>query len=375
LRFNFPILILASLVALFSVGCQTSHSGFYPLGIYSVSNTNDLKNISQAGFNLVAGSAEKHYLDAAANFGLKVLASPHTSAGTNFNALAARKAISLYDQHPALWAWYLIDEPDLNRVPPNEVLESHRFLKNIGAKKPTALVIFQGYSALHYAGLSDILMVDRYPIPWLPLANFPQHVRMARLGAAPKQPLIAVIQAFDWTYYPDQLRGESNLRPPTFSELRCMTYAALASRANGLFYYCFNDGRWKMPEHNETWEPLQKVVAEVRSHQPLFSAQHIWWAYRQRFKEPTKRFNEALESSITLSLLRVKRGTAAVPSADYVLAVNNTPETLNHSFQSPVPNHAVINVLGEDRLLVTRNNWIDDTFEPYAVHIYGPILR
>ena len=45
---------------------------------------------------------------------------------------------------------------------------------------PTALVLFQGYEALDYGNISDILLIDRYPVPWLPLANFGQHVQMAR---------------------------------------------------------------------------------------------------------------------------------------------------------------------------------------------------
>lgn len=301
-----------------------------------------------------------------------MLASPHTSVGPKFDALAARRAVAQFDLHPALWAWYLIDEPDLNRVSPADVIASHRFLKRIGAKKPTSLVLFQGYSAADFGQIADILMIDRYPIPWLPLANFPQHVRMARLGAGPKRPLIAVIQTHDWSYYPDLLPGERNLRPPTFAELRCMTYAALAHRANGLFYYCFNDGRWKILDHPEVWESLRKTVAEVNDRWPLFQAEHQWWPYVHRFGDPKRRFNEALESSITPALLRVRIGNEHVPPGHYILAVNNTNQKHSYKITAPDGVDLFLPVFGENRFLPVIDGWIEDEFEPYAVRIYGP---
>lgn len=366
------LFFLFGAVIVLATGCSTPRAPFYPIGIYSVSNTNDFRTVSEAGFNLVAGSANAGYLDAARQANLKVLASPHTSAGPNFNAAAARRAVSAFDSHPALWAWYLIDEPDLHRVDPRRVTEANRYLKWAGAKKPTALVLFQGSTAIDYAHRSDILMIDRYPIPWLPLANFPQHIRLGRLALGKEKPLIAVIQAFDWTYYPDLL-SEKNLRPPTYSELRCMTYSALVQRANGIFYYCFNDGRWKMEEHPETWQALKTVVAEVQQRRPLFQAEHVWWPYAHGFSDPAKRFNSALESSIMPALLRVKRGDENVPAGDYILAVNNTPE--EHKYELTVPEGVTVAVpvLGEDRLVPVVKGRIYDTFAPFAVHVYGPL--
>lgn len=355
-----------------ATGCK-SPSTFYPVGIYSVPTTNDLRVVREAGFNLVAGSAEKGYLDAARGFGLKVLASPHTSAGKGFNASAARGAIKTFDSHPALWAWYLIDEPDLNEIPPEDVIKANRFIKNLHGIKPTALVVYSGYSSLHYANITDIMMIDRYPIPWLPLANFPQHVRMTRLALGKKKPLIAVIQAFDWHYYRELLPQEKDFRPPTYEELRCMTYCALAQRANGLFYYAYDGGGWKMSEHPDVWDALKKVVAEVDDFLPLFQAEHLWWPINHRFQDQSIRFNAALEGSIMPTLLRVKKGNYQVPAGDYVVAVNNTPKKHVYSFQLPSTTNPGVAILGEDRFARIEDDWVKDEFEPYAIHIYGPL--
>ena len=367
--------IVALMVFLTCTGCQNLRPPFYPLGIYSVPGLKDLPAVRRAGFNLVTGPAERSFLDAAQTVNLKVLASLPTAAGPQFNALAVRRTVAALDFHPALWGWYLIDEPDVTKVSPEAVRAAQRFMKFIPAKKPTALVIYQGATAIDYANIADITMIDRYPIPWLPLANVPQHVRLVRLALGKKKPLIAVIQAFDWSAYREELPGEKNLRPPTYDELRCMTYCALAQRATGLFYYCFASGAWRITEHPEVWEALKKVVREVNERSPLFQAEHLWWPVSHQFGDPTIRFNAALDSSITSVLLRVKRGNAAVPPGDYILTVNNTDKPHGYSFSLPKGGsvNGIIPVLGEDRFVAFLDQWVTDSFEPYAVHVYGPL--
>jgi hypothetical protein len=364
--------ILLAAVCVFGSGCRTAKQPFFPIGIYAVPKA-DLSKVRDAGFNLVAGSATQEYLDSAQQLGLRVLANPGTSAGNDFQAERARRTVARFDSHPTVWAWYLVDEPDLNGVPPDQVKQAHRFLKNLGAQKPTALVLYQGGEALTYANIADITMVDRYPIPWLPLANFPQHVRMARLALGQDKPLIAVVQAFDWSYYPKLLSSQTSLRPPTYDELRCMTYCALARRANGLFYYCFSDSAWKILDHAEVWNSLRSVVAELNQRMPLLTAEHIWWPYIHQFPDKNAGFNSALESSVIPALLRVKSGNSTVPRGDYLLAVNNTEKELTYRITLPQGNRDLVPVLSENRSVTVQGNWLEDKFSPYSVHIYGPM--
>ncbi len=356
-------------------GCAPGSHRFYPLGIYSVPNTNDLALVRAAGFNLVTGPTSKAYFDAAQAAGLRVLAAPGTAAGPHFDAARARQSVAALDRHPACWAWYLCDEPDFNHVPPAQVRQAGRFLKSLDARRPTALTLFQGYDALDYGGLADLVLVDRYPIPWLPLANVGQHLRQARLALGPHQPLIAVIQAFDWRYDARLLPGESRFRAPTLAELRCMTYCALAERANGLFYYAYDAGGWRMSEHRTTWEALCQVVREVQARRPLFEAEHRWWARDYAFPERAQAFNAALESSVTTAWLRVRRGNTEVPAGHYLLAVNNTDQPRTFRFRlpaAPARDGAALPVLGEARALEGGKGWVQDQFAPYAVHVYGP---
>ena len=102
------VVLLACLV--FAAGCVHSPSSSYPLGIYSVPEV-DLSTVAAAGFNRVAGPANQAYLNAADQEGLMVLAAPGTSAGPSFNPERARRAVTRFDRHPALWAWYWSTNP------------------------------------------------------------------------------------------------------------------------------------------------------------------------------------------------------------------------------------------------------------------------
>ena len=366
-------LICFLFIATFFLGCKVVNNQEYPVGIYSVGSSANLPDVAEAGFNLVTGPADIDYLDTAERNGLRVLASPGSSAGASFNSAKARSKIAQLDRHPALWSWYLIDEPDMHRVSPTKVKEAHNVLKRAGAIKPTSVVLYKGDESQWYGNIADITMVDRYPVPWLPLANFSQHIHKARLATDSERSLIAVIQSFDWSAYKSVLPGEENLRPPTEYELRSMTYSALARGANGIFYYSYADMLLKERKYPELWAALKRVVAEVRQRDVLFNAEHVWWPKAHHFENQDTRFNSALEASVQSVLLNVKLGDKSILPGHYILAVNTTP--LFHTYRFRLPWNVVdpVPVTFEDRFAISDGTWVAERFEPFAVHIYGPL--
>ena len=361
------------MVALGSAGCRVVRPAAFPIGLYSVGSETNLAEIADAGFSLVAGPARRGFLDAAKANGIGVMASPGSSAGDHFNPAKVRSTVAKLDGHPALWSWYLIDEPDMQRVSPERVEAAHRVVKRMGASKPTSLVLYQGDEAQWYGNIADITMVDRYPVPWLPLANFSQHIHKTRLATDRDRPLIAVIQSFDWTTHKSLLPGEENLRPPTERELRSMTYSALARGANGIFYYSYAEMRLKDRKYPELWEALKQVVKEVRQREVLFAAEHVWWPKAHHFENQDTRFNAALEASVQSVLLRVKRGDGLLPPGHYILAVNTTPLPHTYRFRLPWKTTGQVPVLEEGRHATTDGSWVVDRFDPFAVHVYGPL--
>ncbi|MEC7882592.1 MAG: hypothetical protein VYB35_06760, partial [Verrucomicrobiota bacterium] len=156
LNIRYPVYLICLLfIGVGLSGCKVVKRPDYPIGIYSVGNANNLPDIAAVGFNLVTGPAEIDYLDAAESNDLMVLASPGSVAGEAFNVAKIRATIARFDRHPALWSWYLIDEPDMKLIDPDRVQEAHSALKRAGATKPTSLVLYKGDEAQWYGGIAD----------------------------------------------------------------------------------------------------------------------------------------------------------------------------------------------------------------------------
>lgn len=353
-------------------GCRAPRSNFV-VGLYGVDRIEDLSVAKEAGFDVVVGPASRPYFDAAHELGMRVFAFPGTSAGPSFDTNAAARAVASLDRHPALFAWYLVDEPDFNHIHPAWVLQARRSLRRMRARAPLAVVFQHGAEVSDYREAGDLLMVDRYPVAWQPLSVFEQHVRMAQRSAGGK-PFYAILQAFDWSAFPHLLPGESGFREPTFQELRCMTYGALVQRAQGLFYYSYRANRWQLDQHPELWASLKRIVAEIRAWQPLFEAEHGWWPWRQSLiYEEASRLNEVQESRVSLAWLRVSEGNEAVPPGEYILAVNNTSTEAKFRISPPVVSTARMPVVGSKETKLVQQGWFSDTLEGYGARVYGPV--
>ena len=367
-------LLAAVMVAIGSAGCLVARPGAYPIGLYSVGSETNLAEIADAGFSLVAGPARRGFLDAAKANGIGVMASPGSSAGDHFNPSQGSLHGGQARRTPGVVVVVSDRRAGHATCIPREGGGSASSRETAGASKPTSLVLFRGDEAQWYGNIADITMVDRYPVPWLPLANFSQHIHKTRLATNAERPLIAVIQSFDWAAMPESiLPGEENLRPPTERELRSMTYSALARGANGIFYYSYAEMRLKERKYPELWEALKRVVKEVRRRETLFAAEHVWWPKAHHFENQDTRFNAALEASVQSVLLRVKRGDGLLPPGHYILAVNTTPLPHTYRFRLPWKTTGQVPVLEEGRHATTDGSWVVDRFDPFAVHVYGPL--
>ena len=361
------------LMASFLLGCRTpssappSDSSFFPLGIYDVPQT-DLANINAAGFNLVVTSATAEYLNAAHRHGLKVLS--HSSPFQILTNTAAADRLRRLDPHPALWAWYTIDEPDLHGIPPPTVGRIHKKFDRL-ATKPTMLVLMSGSATINYREYPDMVGLDFYPVPWAPISQFAKEMKLARFALGDK-PYFAILQAFDWSAFPELLETNETLRPPTYEELRCMTYMALAHRAKGLFFYTYKARDWDLSA-TTLWPDVKSIVREVNELRPLFTATFCWWSPNFDYLEgPDAMYNEAREAKIILVLLEVKKGNAAVSAGRYALAVNTTSNSVPFRLELP---HAAptVPVLGSQSPLPLTNNMLYKDFSPFEVICLGPL--
>lgn len=377
---DFSFCLFFLLTSLFSLcfGCSDSlakDSEIYPIGIYAPGNPTNYTLLKKAGISHILAGATKTNLDAAKACGLRVIATPGMSANAPLDIQKVYKTVHQFDKHPALFSWYLIDEPDYTKTDPEQVKTLNRYLKLKGIRKPTSLVVFKGYEAADYAEIPDIMMLDRYPIGLWDFENFNKHVRLARLATPKKTPLYTVIQAFDWSTHSNMVAGYdfTKMRPPTLDEIRNMTWSSLGLGANGIFYYCFESSNWKMKEHSEVWENLKTVIAEVRKHESLFKGEHIWYPKDIYYISPKSGFNKALEPAILTTRLKTKSSLENLPAGEYTLCINTLGESVSFKLAFPGLESGTILTKSPDSDYFCEEvseGYLTKTLAPYEVKIY-----
>ncbi len=258
--FKICLLIPAALIA-FAVG-----GNCFVLGIYSAKEPKDLKIIKQVGFNTFqtydkGADAIAALAREARPHGLKMLAYPNNIINSKYERQA---------QSWPVYAWYLIDEPDIFNTPFGKLKQKDTEAKNAFPLHKTAFVLSEGAPKINYYRAADIVMVDWYPVPHLALESLGQETAKARAGMVKagldNKPLIAVVQAFDWKDF-EQYRPDNDRigRYPTAEEINFMSFHALLSGADGLFYFALSEAR-KTPQK---WAALTNTVKELNYLSPV----------------------------------------------------------------------------------------------------------
>jgi hypothetical protein len=177
---------------------------------------------------------------------------------------AIEKTVRQYRLHPALLAWYLIDEPAETGVSPEQTRAVYRQVRELDPYHPVYLVNNRPRTYAAHIDASDILAIDVYPVPQRPIARVRGYMQEARWSSRGEKPVWLIAQAFGGV--------EQWPRPPTAVELRNMVYQGLVQGARGiLFYrYCQEDERRIQPP--ALWQEMQTLAAELNALAPVLLA-------------------------------------------------------------------------------------------------------
>lgn len=256
--------ILSAILGLAVGNGAAASERFFPIGIYDVHEPADLRIIREAGFNAAQIPGDPAKLDNFAAAARKTEVRLMIPAGELMASAASTRGVPIA-------AWYLADEPDVNHMKPGALLELDRKVHAWSSNIPTAFVVGDGRAVSNFAASGNIVMVDWYPVPHLPLSSAGDQVRQAVKGASGK-PVWAVLQAMDWKDYPQKDPRKPKVgRFPNISEIRFMSYDAVLQGANGLWYYTFTrpDGL-NLTQVPELWFALTWVVRELAQMRPIF---------------------------------------------------------------------------------------------------------
>jgi hypothetical protein len=164
-----------------------------------------------------------------------------------------RDIISHYKDHPAFDRFYLLDEPDVGDLTANRYVMD--LIKDMGEQGVQAswhrqdTTFYENY--IDSVQANDLL-IDYYPIQDITPLSGPEFqerldflCKWLDLGRTVAKchnvPLSYMCQAFGWYDAPTP-ESEPNCmihRLPTFSELRCMVWLALAYGAKGIWYFIY----------------------------------------------------------------------------------------------------------------------------------------
>ncbi|MDH7602307.1 MAG: hypothetical protein QHI38_09185 [Armatimonadota bacterium] len=219
---------------------------FLPFGFYTDPDIVDLPEVeSLNGFTTIAPywfgrqkrtpddiAEMRRQLDRCAavnmklNYDIKLLA---TTLQTEEDEQALRAEVDAVKDHPALLAWYIADEPELNNVPPERLVRAYKIIKEVDPVHPVAVCIAQVGRAEPYLPAFDVLLVDIYPIPHHSVTKVADGIEKALAVVGSSKPVWFIPQAFGG--------GEFWYREPTAKEVRAMTYLALIHGATGIQYF------------------------------------------------------------------------------------------------------------------------------------------
>lgn len=226
---------------------------FFPIGLYDVPE-DALHEIAAAGFNLVVnGSTEAHYLQRAGAAGLKVI--PY------INTKQIARDVKRVGNNPTVPAWYLWDEPDLNKLAPENYRALAEELRAQDRKRPIFLTVWSPRSYNVYVDECDIFAPNPYPICHLDaeknelriVSRTIDHAR-ATVGY---QPVWAILQAF-WAepLWP---------RNPTPEELRAMVFLALNHGTDGIIYFSYKSGDRPLTQHHRLFAEIKRINGQIHA--------------------------------------------------------------------------------------------------------------
>lgn len=315
---------------LYAAGFDNEKDPFI-LGMYSADPQTDkvFKMLSDSGVNYVHTYYKKRstpeerrkILDLAQKYNMKVMldigASNLVRTDVENYMSGVMAEVKATKDHPALGMWYLFDEPKTEQLP--HVAKVRKELSKV-SNIPTSLVIHWREKWENTRGYSDIWMVDTYPVrgedfPNAPLQHCTAFVRGAARTKRPGTPFIPVLQACDFTCFPDQARkleDKSKLRYPNLVEMRFMAYSSLTFGVRGLFFYSLYHSHLEKPAGRAWWQDvLSPLLLEVKA---FTDAVPRAWEVTAHDYKIDKRYN--------VNLAYWARSTG-----NFLVLTNNTPET------------------------------------------------
>ncbi|NLN30751.1 MAG: hypothetical protein GX158_05880 [Bacteroidales bacterium] len=347
-------------------GLIVNRRQFFPAGFYCYSPVHPSLPEEEAvrGFNMISPYQKilpssfherKAYMDRCAQLGMKVHYNLLSVAGgggvgsqTEGITAKEKKALLLneiksFRDHPALLAWYIADEPNGYRIPPDTIRAIYDLIRENDPWHPVSVVFMAPFTdARKYINALDIVMADPYPIPDSPVTLPGNAAKSLSNEFRGKRPVWMVPQAFGG--------GEIWAREPTVQEIRAMTYQSIINGVKGIQYFV-REGLNLFPKSTALWNECARMAVEIAEMTP--------WLLSD---EPAVTVSSASENIMLASF--VHRGRLMILAANRV----NRPVQADFSVSSSLPGRA--RVLFENRHITLKDGKFSDHLSALGTQVY-----
>jgi hypothetical protein len=166
--------------------------------------------------------------------------------------------VNKFKDHPAIFGWYLADEPDGQGIPLDLLQPKYDLIRSLDQNHPVSMVFCAGGAADFISAL-DLTMVDPYPIPGAHAATVQDSLaQVAALG----KPIMMVPQSFGG--------GENWARGPSIREERLMTYIGLLNDVVAIQYFV-RSAPVGFPYAPNAWSEIRKISSEIQTLVPALA--------------------------------------------------------------------------------------------------------
>ena len=381
-------------------GLYVNGAPFFPVGVAWAAHWHfSLPEAGEKGFNMVnthgnrddPASFRADVDDAYAN---GMYAAVHLGNGICRNLEQVERIVRAVRDAPGLLVYDLEDEPNIRKpgpgdegkphldlpytMPPEELLPAYELIRRLDPDHPVWLNLAYGYEKDHreYRRVADIHSDDVYPVPLFPLTHMAQFSDAVVKGAgAGKEDKLG------WMYVQmAPIQGGDGDRAPTMTEVRCMTYMAVAHGISGVVYFSFHYGtggeEWWVNESSPGyWAQWADLTAELRTLAPYLVTPEASEPLGVEIIEgpagvdgikTDMHADELQYGALHLSLRQTRGGY-------FLIAVNGRDEPVKARFTLPAADAGLAPraaVRFENRLVDVEAGVFEDSFAGYAVHLY-----
>jgi hypothetical protein len=339
----------------------------FPLGWYDrATNSQTPAKVAQEGMNLLVVYTNRHdeatianYLDAAQAAGMKVILEPYRKIVKAGDIKGLIQFVRKFKEHPAVFGWYLSEEPERKGILPQILESSYQAIKAESPDKPIFVLFHpQLWSPppipfKSYWKAFDIFMGEWYPSHYQETEFSNKFdVYAASLRKAPSfagvRPFMAVLQAFGRDN--SKINSNSKWRYPTVREQRYTIYTALLTGAKGLLFYAHH-------RTSQSWidKVLKPLIQELEAYLPAI-------------------INGAKVEKVTVNRSDVQVALYQDPQTQQYLliALHHGKGKINASIKLEKTIAAnSVKLLGEERTVSLTNRILNDTFDSYGVNLYS----